>query len=353
MKLRTILFLITALLLVFLVARKLMKTDSNKANAPAAQGKGQPLMVSAYVVKPQSVSDKIIASGTVIANEMADVKNEIAGRVVRIYFKEGSRVSKGEMLVKIFDGDLQAQLKKLKSQQDLAEKNEARMQDLLKIQGVSQQEYDAVQNQVYAVKSDIDFITTQIEKTNIKAPFDGTIGLRTISEGAFIASNTRIATIQDIDPVKIDFTVPERYMNLIHTGDAITFTVAGLNEQFKGDVFAIEPSIDLSTRSLTIRALSPNKESKILPGAFARIEITLAEIKDAIMIPTQALIPQLKGQKVYIVRNGLAANREVETGLRNDSTIRITNGLQQGDTVLVTGLLALRPDQPVKVTSVR
>ncbi len=328
-----------------------INTTNNVVNPATA--KGQPLMVSAYVVKPHSISDKIIASGTVIANEQADVKTEIAGRVVKIYFKEGSKVSKGEMLVKIFDGDLQSQLKKLQLQQDLAEKNEGRMQDLLKINGVSQQEFDAVQNQVASVKSDIDLVRTQIDKTNIRAPFDGTIGLRNISEGAFLASNTRIANIQDIDPVKIDFTVPERYMNLVHYGDEITFSVESSRELFKGSVFAIEPSIDLSTRSLTIRALCPNKESKIIPGAFAHIEVPLKEIKDAIMIPTQALIPQLKGQRVFISKNGIAVARDVETGLRNDSSIEVIKGLQAGDSVLTTGLLAVRPDLPVKITSVK
>ncbi len=330
-----------------------MMKGNDPANIPAAGGKAQPLMVSAYIVKPQSITDKIIASGSVIANEQADIKNEIAGRVIHIYFKEGAKVNKGDMLVKIFDSDLQAQLKKLQLSEELSEKNEVRMQDLLKIQGISQQDYDAALNAVNSAKADIDLVKAQIEKTNIKAPFDGVIGLRTVSEGAFLIANTRIATMQEINPVKIDFTVPERYMNMIHAGDEITFTVEGSRDAFKGSVYAIEPSIDLSTRSLTIRALCPNNESKVLPGAFAHIEVPLREIKDAVMIPTQALIPQIKGQRVFIAKNGVAVSRDVETGLRNDSAIQIVKGLEAGDSVLVTGLLALRPDQPLKITSVK
>ncbi len=352
MKFRNIFFIVIALVLAFFVVRKL-SSGNGSSNSTVTGGKVQPLLVNAYVVKPQGITDKIIASGTVIANEQADVKNEIAGRVVHIFFKEGSKVKKGDMLVKIFDEDLQAQLKKLQLQKDLAEKNEGRMQDLLKVQGVSQQDYDAALNSVNSSKADIELVKSQIEKANIKAPFDGIVGLRTISEGAFLMSNTRIATIQEIDPIKIEFTVPERYMNLVHTEDEITFSVEGSKERFKGNVYAIEPSIDLATRSLTIRALSPNKDSKILPGAFARIEVPLREIKDALMVPTETLIPQLKGQTVFISKNGVAASREVETGLRNDSTIQITHGLEAGDTVLTTGLLALRPNMPVIITSVK
>ena len=310
-------------------------------------------MVSAIVVSPSTIYDKINSTGTVIANEEVELRNEIPGRVVHIYFKEGTHVNKGELLVKIFDNDLQAQLKKISLQKILAEKNESRQKDLLAIKGISQQDYDEALNALDAVKADIDLVKSQIEKTEILAPFSGFIGLKSVSEGAYLSANTHIASMQEINPVKIDFTVPERYMNKIHNGDEINFSVEGMNETYKGSVYAIEPKVDLSTRSIAVRAICPNYENKIFPGAFARIELSLSEIKDALMIPTQALIPELKGQKVFISKDEKASPVKVQTGLRNDTTIQITQGLQIGDTVIVTGIMQLRPDVPLRITSVK
>lgn len=347
---RTLLIIALLVLGVIIYLNKCRNTPQSLMTANPGQ---QPVMVSAVVVKPSTISDKINSSGTVLANEEVELRNEIPGRVIHIYFKEGSRVNKGELLVKIFDTDLQAQLKKLTLQKTLAEKNETRQKDLLAINGISQQDYDEALNALDAVKADIDLTKAQIEKTEIRAPFSGVVGLKSVSEGAYLSANTMIATMQEINPVKIDFTVPERYMNSIHPADEISFSVEGMNETFKGSVYAIEPKVDLSTRSIAVRALCPNKENKIFPGAFARIELSLSEIKDALMIPTQSLIPELKGQKVFISKEGKAAPVKVQTGLRNDSTIQITKGLQVGDTVIVTGIMQLRPDVPLRITSVK
>jgi len=325
----------------------------NNAQAPPPGGGAQPVMVSGLIVSPSVINDKIFSTGTILANQEVVLRNEIAGRVIQIYFKEGSRVNKGELLVKMFDNDLLAQLKKLTLQKELAEKNESRQKDLLTINGISQQEYDQVRNTLDAVSADIDLTKAQIGKTELRAPFSGIVGLKSISEGAYLSANTQIAAMQQIDQVKIDFTVPERYMNAVHNGDEISFTVDGMNEPLKGSVYAIEPKVDLSTRSIAVRAICPNKENKVFPGAFARIELSLNEIKDALMIPTQCVIPELKGQKVFISKEGKASPIKVQTGLRNDSTIQITNGLQAGDTVIVTGIMQLRPDVPLRITSVK
>ena len=347
---RTLLIIAVLVIAVIIYLNKFRNAPNSVMTGNPGQ---QPVMVSGIVVQPTSVGNKINSTGTVLANEEVELRNEIPGRVVKIYFKEGSHVEKGELLVKIYDSDMQAQLKKLSLQKELAEKNESRQKDLLAIKGISQQDYDEALNALEAVKADIEMIKSQIDKTEIHAPFSGVIGLKTVSEGAYLSANTRIASMQEISPVKIDFTVPERYMNAIHTGDEINFSVEGVNETFNGSVYAIEPKVDLATRSVSVRALCPNKENKIFPGAFARIELSLSEIKDALMVPTQCLVPELKGQKVFIAKDGKASPAKVQTGLRNDTTIQITSGLQPGDTLIVTGIMQLRPDVPVKISSVK
>ena len=319
------------------------------------QDKSQPVPVSAYVIKPQKLDNKIFSTGTVLANEEVTLMPEMAGKIVSINFKEGSKVTKGELLVKISDADLQAQLKKLQLQEKLAADNEAREKKLLDVSGISQMEYDAVLAQLNSAKADMELTQALIAKTEIRAPFDGTIGLKYVSEGSYVnpSSGAKIATIQQLDPVKIDFSVPEQYAAAVHTGDSVYFSLQGTDEKFKGVIYAAEPKIDLNTRTLELRAVCSNKQGKIFPGAFAKIELLLKEIPHSILIPTEALIPELKGQKVFVSRHGKAQSQKVETGIRTPSQIQVTNGLQIGDTVITTGIMQLRPDAFVKITELK
>jgi membrane fusion protein (multidrug efflux system) len=296
------------------------------------------------------VEDKIYASGTLIANEEVEIRNEIPGKVTAILFKEGTKVKKGDLLLTLYDDDLLAQLKKLELQQDILSKTEERQKDLLSIKGISQQEYDLSLNELNSLKADVELIQTNLSKTKIKAPFDGIIGLKTISSGAYIPVNTRITTIQAIDPIKLEFALPERYRSMISENTEIHFTTESAKGIFKGKTYAFEPKIDLQTRSVLVRAVCENKESKLFPGAFANIEIPLKKVEDAILIPTQALIPELKGQKVFVAKDGKANKVDVKTGMRNDSAIQIINGISEGDTVLITGIMQMRPGMPLRVT---
>lgn len=325
---------------------------SNEQSPAANQGRNntQPLLVNGRVISPKPLEEKIFASGTILANDEVEIRNEIPGRVTSILFKEGKKVSKGELLITLYDDDLKAQHKKLLLQRELAQKTEERQRDLLSINGISQQDYDLSQNQLQTINADIEMIESEISKTEIRAPFDGIIGLKTISTGAFISANTRIATIQALDPVKLEFSVPERYRPMFSDESPVTFTTESSEGVFTGKVYAFEPKIDLETRSILVRALCSNKELKLFPGAFAHVEISLRKIEDAILIPTQALIPELKGQKVYVSRGGKAEKVAVETGVRSDSAIQITSGLSEGDTILVTGLMQIRPGMPLKIS---
>jgi membrane fusion protein (multidrug efflux system) len=307
--------------------------------------------VTAYVAKPERISNEITASGTIRANEDVQLQPELSGKVIQINFKEGGKVTKGQLLVKLNDSDFQAQYKKLQLQSALAEQTMQRQKQLLAINGVSQQEFDLAQSQYSTIKADMDFQTAQLLKTEIRAPFDGVIGLKNISEGAFVTPATVIASIQQIDPVKLDFSVPERYFPYLKKDGEVIFSIEGIDQKLKGSIYAIEPKIDLATRTIQIRAICPNYKGDIYPGAFAQVKIALSDINNAIMIPTESLIPDISGQKVFILKNGKATYSRVETGVRTDTKIQITKGLATGDTVLTTGIMQLKPNASVNITN--
>jgi membrane fusion protein (multidrug efflux system) len=206
-----------------------------------------------------------------------------------------------------------------------------------------------VLNDLNTIKADADLVKAQIAKTEIRAPFNGTIGLRSVNEGSYIAPTSVIASIQDINPVKIDFAIPERYLDAVKVGNPVMFTIPGSGKKYSGKIYAIEPKIDIGSRTIKLRAICDNTDGGILPGSFAQIQLELDAIKNAIMIPTEAVIPELKGQKVFIAKEGKAVSVKVETGLRNDQKIQITSGLSAGDTLIITGIMQLKKDAPVKV----
>lgn len=304
--------------------------------------KTQKFPVLIKVVTSGRLLNKIYASGSLISNEEVVIMSEISGRIDKIYFKEGSKVKKGDLLVKLVDSDLQAALKKLKLQLKLSEEQENRQQKLLAINGISQETYDIALNQVNLIKAEVEVNAVQLAKTYIKAPFFGIIGLKNCSEGSFISPAVKIATLQQTDPIKIDFSIPEKYMNRIKIKDQIQFTVAGNDSLYTGSIYAIEPQVDPVNRSLPVRAIMTNKSGILFPGSFARIELILGNVPDALLIPTQALIPELKGQKVFICRNGQAQSVSVKTGIRTDAEIQITEGLTVGDSLIVSGFMSLK-----------
>lgn len=322
---------------------------------PGSGGMGGPGMrgpvpVKAHILKAQKLDNNVITNGTVLANESVELKSETSGKVVKIYFKEGSRVKKGDLLLKINDEELQAQLLRAKSALKLAQENFGRQHALYEKQGISKQALDAAQNDLNSKSADLALIKAQIDKTEIIAPFDGQIGLKYVSEGSFVNSSSTIASLQDIDPIKIDFSIPEKYAGYVNRGDRITFTVSGNKKNFTGKVFAIEPQIDQETRTLKLRAIAPNAKGEILPGSFADVTLILKEINDALMVPTQSIIPILKGQKVYLYKNGVVSQSEVEVGIRTDTQVQLTGGVSAGDTVITTGVLQIMPGVPVKIT---
>lgn len=330
------------------------KDDAPKQQkaGPGGPGGRPPVRADAYIVKTRLLLDKIEIPGTIISNETTEIHPEVAGRITGIYFKEGAYVNKGALLVKLNDADLQAQKKKILVQLQVAKQNEERSAQLLNIQGISKQDYEAMVLQVSTANADLSVVQTQIEKTNIRAPFSGKLGLRMVSVGAYVSPTSVISTISQPNQLKIDFTVPERYINQISYGKFVNFTVDGSDRTYAAKVMATESNITQDTRTLQVRAAVQGSVQGLVPGNFAKVSLDFEPDPNAILIPSQAIIPQARGKKVYLYNDGKAKFVDVVTGIRDSATVQITEGLKAGDTVLITGLLALKPDAKVMLGKV-
>jgi membrane fusion protein, multidrug efflux system len=348
MKGKTIIWIVLILAILVLVKIVFFKPKQSGPPQAAGKGGGTPSTVTVYVAQPKELNNTVFATGTLLANEEVMLNPEISGKIVQLNIKEGEPVAKGELLVKISDAEYQATLKKLELQAKLSDERSSRQKQLLQVKGISQEEFDISVNELNSIKADIEYTKALIAKTEIRAPFNGIIGLKYVSEGAYVNPSSKIAAIQQINPVKIDFSVPEKYAGVIQKNTVVEFTIEGVGKKQKARVYAVEPKIDLATRTVQIRAVAENGSAVLFPGAFAKIELPLQKIENAIMIPTQAIIPVLKGKRVFVCRNGKAEPVSVETGIRTDQYIQVTNGLQAGDSVITTGIMQLKPGAPVK-----
>ncbi len=322
------------------------KAETKPSGAPMAAAAAT---VTIFVVKARELNNNVFATGTILANEEVILAPEISGKIILLNINEGSEVRKGALLVKINDAEYQAQLKKMELQYKISDEKLARLKQLLAINGISQEEYDVAQNLTNSTKTDMDYTRAMIAKTEIRAPFNGIIGLKYVSEGSYINASTRIATIQQVNPVKIDFSVPEKYAGVLRKNDIITFTVADNNKKYNARVYAIEPRIDPATRTIQLRALADNSGKELFTGSFTKIDLPLHKIEHALMIPTEAIIPILKGKKIFVCKNGKAKEVVVETGTRTDEQIQITSGIAEGDSVITTGIMQLKEGMNLKI----
>jgi membrane fusion protein (multidrug efflux system) len=310
------------------------------------------MSVDAYVVQPEAFAENIEVPGSIIANEATEIHPEISGRITQLNVAEGRFVNKGALLAKLYDADLQAQLKKLQVQLEIAKTNEERSSQLLKIQGISKADYDASLLNVNNIRADIDIVRTDISRTEIRAPFSGKLGLKNISPGAYVTPATVIAVINQTQQLKLDFTVPEKYTGQIRTGQTVRFTSEGVDKQYVAKVIATESSVAENTRSLKVRSVIESKDERLIPGSFAKVQLSFAPNPNTILIPTQAVVPQARGKKVILYNDGVAKFVDVTTGVRDSSRVQISEGLKAGDTVVVTGLLSLRPEGRVKINKI-
>jgi len=321
------------------------------AGAPLRESQ-QKLNAVGYIIIPTHLSELINQSGTLRPDEEVDLTFETSGKIVQINFTEGTRVKKGDLLAKVNDKPLQAQLEKLEAELKMTEAKEYRQRSLLDKDAISQESYDQVQTDVQTINADINLIKANISQTELRAPFDGIVGLRYVSEGSFTNASTKIAKLIKISPIKIEFSISEKYASEIKIGYPITFTIVGNDKVFSASVYAIDPKIDLDTRTVLLRALYQNKNEELRPGTFASVTLELSKIDNAIAIPTEALIPQMDGEQVFIYKGGKASSVKVNTGLRTESHIQITDGLKFGDTLITSGIMQLRQNLPVVLDTV-
>jgi membrane fusion protein (multidrug efflux system) len=320
-----------------------------KKSGGTGEGRAAVLTVDGVVLKMTNLDIIYSYTGTLMANEEIDIRPEISAKVTGIFFKEGSNVTKGAILVKMFDKDLQAQLRSNKLQIELANKELDRKKELYQFKGISKEELDISENNFNTLKAAQDLIKAQISKTELRAPFTGTAGLRMVSDGAFVSNSTIITSLQQIDPVKIDFSVPEKFIPNLATGMEIDFTIDGREDHYTAKIYALESKIDASTRSIRIRALCPNPKKELYPGAFAKINLKLFPEKPCILIPARATVPLLDGEQVFVLKNGKAKAVLIKTGYKTGSHVEITEGLAENDTLVTTGLLQIKEGIPVKV----
>ena len=357
MKKKSKLIYLAVIVVVILIAGLSCKSSNGKGNDhPLGKNSAiiekQQTKVQALIVKKSLLINEISVSGSLLSFEEVDLKNEVAGRVVQINLPEGKPVKKGTLLVKIFDDDLQAGLQKLEIQLAIQQKIYERQSELLKVSGISQNDYEQTGLQLNSLKADIEVQKVMIRKTEVLAPFDGVIGLRYVSVGAVVTPSTLLATIRSEDKLKLDFSVPEKYSTEIKPGMEINFTLSKNDKLYKAIVMATEQGIDVLTRNLKVRAVVDNQSDHLLPGTYTDVQLRMSENKDALMIPTQAIIPDEENKSVILARNGKAHFTLIKTGMRKASRIEVTEGIQVGDTVITSGILFLKEGAKLYYSSV-
>ncbi len=350
MKKRSTWIILSAALLLILIFGFVVNRSKDKEKMVPVQHKPV-TRVDAVIVKPSLLINEISVSGSLLPFEEVELKNEVAGRVVKLYLPEGESVKEGTLLVKLFDDDLQANLKKLQTQLAIKEKIYKRQTELLNVNGISRNEYEQTGLELNSIQADIEVQRALIRKTEVLAPFDGVIGLRNISIGAQVIPSTLLATIRRVDRLKLDFSVPEKYGPMISPGLKVKFTLYNEPAEYNAAVIATERGIDAGTRNLKVRAVVDSKSAGLIPGSYTNVKLRLGENENAIMIPTQAIIPGETGKSVIIARNGKAHFAEVETGIRQASSIEIKQGIQAGDTVITTGILFLKEGNKLDYSS--
>lgn len=310
------------------------------------------LNVNAQIVKPHTLTDEIQVSGKLVPNEEVELSFETSGKITDIYFTEGSFVKKGQLLAKVNDSHLQAQLQRLEAQLPLAQDRVYRQKALLQLDAVSKEAYEQVKTELATLNADIDKVKAEIEMTELRAPFDGTLGLRQVSVGSYASPSTIVAKLTNLKPIKIEFSVPEKNANDIKKGTNLEFKVDGKLHPYEAQVYATESSLDASTHTLSVRAIYPNENGELISGRYADIRVKQKEIANAIAIPSEAIVPEMGINKVFVYRNGKAEPTAITIGIRTDAEVQILDGLQAGDTILTSGTLQLRKGSLVKISAI-
>lgn len=308
------------------------------------------LPVTGIIAKYTESANGITAMGTLLANEEVELVAEIVGKVRGIYFQEGSHVRKGQLLLKVDDADLQAQLERAEFQRKLLSEKLERQRILLKRESISREAFDQLQTDYNVLQADIELLNVKISRTEIRAPFDGVMGFRYVSEGSYVQPSSRIASIVDNSILKFEFSVPEKYASHTLKGRKVAFRITGSEHLYEAEVYAVDPLIDVKTRMILLRARFYNARNELMPGMFAKGNLIVDGKNEYIAVPTEAVVPEMEGKRMWIVENGKAKSVKVETESRSAKFVEVISGIQPGDTVLTGGLMQLREGMTVGVT---
>ncbi|HML58761.1 MAG TPA: efflux RND transporter periplasmic adaptor subunit [Ferruginibacter sp.] len=320
---------------------KIQPTDVPKAPPPPT--------VDAHIVQQMVLGETLELPGNIVAGEETAIQPEISGRLTSLNIPEGKTVGQGTLLATIYDGDLRAQLNKLRKQLEVQQQRVQRYEALLKIDGVSKQEYDLINLETENIRADIRIIETDLQRTQIRAPFTGQLGLKMVSSGAYVSPATVITNIRKTNDLRVDFSLPEKYTSRLGVGATVSFTSEGNDKVYTARVMARESGITETDRNLKLRAMVTNNDGTLLPGGFVKIKLDFEPDPNAIMVPSQAILPQARTKQVVKVNGGVVSFVDVELGLRDSARIQILSGLQPGDTIVTTGLMRLKPNDKVKI----
>lgn len=318
-----------------------------KGQGNASRGK---LPVTGIVARHSMTANGVPVTGTLLANEEVELVAEIVGKVRKIYFQEGSFVKAGQLLLKVDDADLQAQLTRSEFQKKLLSEKLERQRILLERESISREAFDQLQTDYNMLEADIELLKVKISRTEIRAPFDGEMGFRYVSEGSYVQPSSKIATIVDNSVLKFEFSIPERYADNALKNREVYFRVTGSDKLYSASVYAVDPLIDVKTRMILLRARFQNKNHELMPGMFAKGNISFGGESAFIAVPTEAVVPEMNGKRLWVVRNGKAVSVPVETENRDKKNVGVVSGIVAGDTVLTGGLMQLREGMAVSVT---
>ncbi|MDR0668065.1 MAG: efflux RND transporter periplasmic adaptor subunit [Prevotellaceae bacterium] len=329
-------------------------TINTEATAPAppsvARNAGSNAVpVSVYIAEPSYISSGIHATGSLVPSEEVELTTEVAGKVTKIFFNEGSFVKQGDLLIKINDEDLQAQLVRAEFQEKLLAEKLERQKILLTKEAISREAYDQLATDHNMIVADIRLLKVRIDKTELRAPFDGIIGFRYVSEGSYMQPGSKVARLVDKSSLIVEFSISEKNIATQLLSKHVVFRTEGFIQDFRAQVYAVEPILNERTRTISLRARYDNSRGLLLPGMSAAVTLITNESSHALQVPTEAIVPDISGVSVWTIQHGLAVATPIETGERSEQMVEVLSGLAVGDTVVTSGLMQLRPGVPVKI----
>lgn len=318
------------------------------AQAPG-EAKGAAQVVATRTLVAEPLAETVAIAGTLREEEAIDVQTEVAGKIVELAFVEGAAVRRGDLLLRLDGAETRAELNRARARITKAESLEKRLRGLMQNGWTNQVEFEQAESDFNALRAEVELAEAKLAKTELRAPFDGVVGLRNVSPGSYVAPSTRITTLQNVARLKLDFAVAERHAGRLRPGAKVSFSVSGDAQRHMGEVYVVEPRIDEVTRTVLVRALVENAAGTLRAGALAQVELTLERWEEALLVPAMAIVTEEQGKSVFVVEAGKARPRQVETGLRRAEQVQITRGLAAGDEVIVAGVQSVRAGAAVKV----